>query len=421
MRTIASLCTVLGLTLMPTAQAAEITFSCGWQELEMRLCREAADAWSAQSGHDVQVVQAPERSNDRYFQYLDLLGRGDASIDVLQIDVVWPSALADNLVDLSSHVTAEVLEQHIGAIVANNTVGGRLVAMPWFTDAGMLYYRQDLLDQYGLDVPQTYAELADAALIIQEGERAAGNPDFWGYVFQGQAYEGLTCNALEWISAHGGGRIVDEQGEVTVDNPAAALALAQAASWVGTVAPERVTQFVEEDARITFERGNAAFMRNWPYAWALLQADDSSIKGRVAVAPLPRGGAQGQHSATLGGWQLAVSEHSDEQEAAIAFVEYLTGETEQKRRAIEGSFAPTIKALYDDPDVLAANPFFADLGTVLEGAVARPSSATGVHYAQISTLFWEAAHATLNGYGTARDNLARLDNRLRTLQLRAGW
>jgi trehalose/maltose transport system substrate-binding protein len=421
MRTIASLCTVLGLTLMPTAQAAEITFSCGWQELEMRLCREAADAWSAQSGHDVQVVQAPERSNDRYFQYLDLLGRGDASIDVLQIDVVWPSALADNLVDLSSHVTAEVLEQHIGAIVANNTVGGRLVAMPWFTDAGMLYYRQDLLDQYGLDVPQTYAELADAALIIQEGERAAGNPDFWGYVFQGQAYEGLTCNALEWISAHGGGRIVDEQGEVTVDNPAAALALAQAASWVGTVAPERVTQFVEEDARITFERGNAAFMRNWPYAWALLQADDSSIKGRVAVAPLPRGGAQGQHSATLGGWQLAVSEHSDEQEAAIAFVEYLTGEAEQKRRAIEGSFAPTIEALYDDPDVLAANPFFADLGTVLEGAVARPSSATGVHYPQISTLFWEAAHATLNGYGTARDNLARLDDRLRTLQLRAGW
>jgi trehalose/maltose transport system substrate-binding protein len=162
-------------------------------------------------------------------------------------------------------------------------------------------------------------------------------------------------------------------------------------------------------------------MRNWPYAWALLQADDSSIKGRVAVAPLPRGGAQGQHSATLGGWQLAVSEHSDEQEAAIAVVEYLTGEAEQKRRAIEGSFAPTIEALYDDPDVLAANPFFADLGTVLEGAVARPSSATGVHYAQISTLFWEAAHATLNGYGTARDNLARLDNRLRTLQLRAGW
>ena len=211
-RTIASLSTVLGLSLISTAHAAEITFSCGSQELEMRLCQEAADAWSAQSGHTVQVVRAPERSNDRYFQYLDLLGRGDASIDVLQIDVIWPSALADNLVDLSSHVAAEVLDQHIAAIVANNTVGGRLVAMPWYTDAGMLYYRRDLLDRYGLDVPQTYAELADAALVIQDGERAAGQPDFWGFVFQGQAYEGLTCNALEWISAHGGGRIVDERG-----------------------------------------------------------------------------------------------------------------------------------------------------------------------------------------------------------------
>jgi trehalose/maltose transport system substrate-binding protein len=421
MRTIAGLGAALVAMLVPPAQAAEITFSCGWQELEMRLCQEAADAWSAQSGHTVRVVRALERSNDRYFEYLDLLGRGDASIDVLQIDVIWPSAFAEHLVDLSPHVAPEVLDQQFEAIVANNTVADRLVAMPWFTDAGMLYYRQDLLDQYGLEVPQTYAELADAALVIQQGERAAGNAEFWGFVFQGQAYEGLTCNALEWISAHGGGRIVDQQGEVTVNNPAAALALAQVAGWVGTVVPDRVTQFVEEDARITFERGNAAFMRNWPYAWALLEAEDSPVKGKVAVAPLPKGGAHGQHSATLGGWQLAVSAHSREQEAAIAFVEYLTSEAEQKRRAIEGSFAPTIKALYDDPDVLAANPFFADLGTVLEGAVARPSSVTGVHYAQISTLFWEAAHATLNGYGTARGNLARLDSRLRTLQLRAGW
>jgi trehalose/maltose transport system substrate-binding protein len=102
-------------------------------------------------------------------------------------------------------------------------------------------------------------------------------------------------------------------------------------------------------------------------------------------------------------------------------VRYLTGEPEQKRRAIEGSFAPTIASLYQDPEVLAANPFFADLGTVLEGAVARPSSLTGSHYPQVSTLFWEAAHRTLSGYGTARENLAWLDDRLRLLQGRAGW
>ncbi len=420
-RNVTSLATALGLMLISTAQAAEITLSCGWTELEMRLCREAADAWSAQSGNTVQVVRAPQRSNEHYFQYLDLLGRSDNSIDILQIDVIWPSALADHLVDLSSHVAPDVLAQHFAPIVANNTVDGRLVAMPWFTDAGMLYYRQDLLDQYGLEVPQTYAELAEAASVIQEGERAAGNQDFWGFVFEGQAYEGLTCNALEWVSAHGGGRIVDEAGNITINNPQAVEALAQAAGWVSTIAPERVTQFVEEDARITFERGNAAFMRNWPYAWSLLQADDSPVRGKVAVAPLPKGGPEGQHSATLGGWQLAVSKYSDQQEAAIEFVKFLTSEAEQKRRATEASFAPTIKTLYDDPDVLAANPFFAQLGEVLEGAVARPSSLTGTHYVQISTRFWEAVHATLNGYGSAQDNLARLEGRLKALQLRAGW
>jgi trehalose/maltose transport system substrate-binding protein len=212
--------------------------------------------------------------------------------------------------------------------------------------------------------------------VIQEGERA-GNADFWGFVFQGQAYEGLTCNALEWIAAAGGGRIVDDDGTVTVNNPAAALALGRAAAWVGTVAPPRVTRFVEEDARITFQLGNAAFMRNWPYAWALLNAEGSALRGRVGVAPLPKGGPTGRHAATLGGWQLAVSRHSASQEAAIAFVRYLTSAAEQKRRAIVGAYAPTIPRLYQDPEILAANPFFAELGAILADAIARPSAVTG--------------------------------------------
>jgi trehalose/maltose transport system substrate-binding protein len=423
MRTrLGSLALALGLALAPVAAgAADVTISCGWQEVEQRLCQEGAAAWAAETGHTVTVVRAPQQSNEHYFAYLDLLGRGDDSIDVLQIDVIWPSALASELVDLTDAVPEEELALHLEAIVANNTVGERLVAMPWFTDAGVLYYRQDLLEQHGLEVPQTWGELAVSALVIQEAERAAGNPAFWGFVFQGEAYEGLTCNALEWIAAHGGGTIVDEQGRVTINNPAAALALGQAAAWVGTIAPSRVTRFVEEDARITFQLGNAAFMRNWPYAWSLLQAGDSALAGKVGVAPLPRGGPKGQHAATLGGWQLAVSRHSRNPQAAIHLVRYLTGVAEQKRRAIEGSFAPTIKELYDDPEILAANPFFAELAPALADAVARPSSLTGTQYAQLSTLFWEAAHRTLAGYGTARQNLAWLDGRLRLLQSRAGW
>jgi trehalose/maltose transport system substrate-binding protein len=403
------------------AQAAEVTLSCGRQELEFRLCEEAAAAWSAARGHAAHVVHAPEQSNQRYFEYLDLLARRARSIDILQIDVIWPSALADQLVDLREHVTADALSAHFPALVANDTVRGRLVAMPWFADAGVLYYRADLLEKYGVALPATWSDLADAALFIQEGERTASNRDFWGLVFQGEAYEGLTCNALEWIEGAGGGRIVADDGAVTVNNPAAALALARAAAWVGTVAPPRVTQFVEEDARITFQLGNSAFMRNWPYAWALLNAEDSAVRGKVGAAPLPKGSQFGRHAATLGGWQLAVSRHSANKDAAIDFVLYLTGAAEQKRRALVGSFAPTIASLYQDAEVLAANPFFADLGKVLGDAVARPSSLTGGQYAQVSTLFWEAAHDTLIGNGRAQDNLARLEERLDLLRARARW
>ncbi|MEZ5931921.1 MAG: ABC transporter substrate-binding protein [Alphaproteobacteria bacterium] len=414
------LLSILPVMIAAQAGAADITIACGYQESEMRLCQEAADAWSAESGNHVEVIRAPERSDERYLYILDLLARDDASVDIFQIDVIWPSAMAGDLVDLTEHVPAEERAAFIRTIVDNNTVDGRLVALPWFTDAGMLYYRKDLLDKHALPVPETYGELAETALAVQTAERAGGQADLWGFVFEGQAYEGLTCNALEWISAHGG-RILDDDGNIVVDSPASALALGGAAAWVDTIAPPKVTQFVEEDARITFQLGNAVFMRNWPYAWSLLQAEDSAVKGKIGVAPLPKGGVHGQHSAVLGGWQLAVSRFSENQEAAIDFVRYLTSRDEQKRRAIQGSFAPTIADLYQDPEVLDANPFFADLGATLQDAVARPSARTGVQYAQLSTLFWEAAHRTLTGYGTAADNLARLEDRLKLLQDRAGW
>jgi trehalose/maltose transport system substrate-binding protein len=417
--------TLIGLGLVAAApgaaRAVEVAILCGPQDLEIRLCREGAEAWAQQTGNRVNVIPAPERSDERYFSYLDRLDRRDASVDVYQIDVIWPSALGRHFVDLEDKVPAEVIDAHFAEIIANNTVADRLVALPWFTDAGLLYYRKDLLEKHGLPVPETWAELGEAALAVQAAERAEGARELWGYVFQGAAYEGLTCDALEWISAYGGGTILDQEGAVTVNNERAAFALAQVAAWVGNIAPPRVTIFIEEDSRITFQLGNAVFMRNWPYAWALLNAEDSGVRGKVGVAPLPRGGAAGQHSATLGGWNLAVSQYSREPEAAIDLVRYLTSAAEQKRRAIVGAYAPTIKALYDDAEVLAAAPFLAELGRSLPDAVARPSSRAGSHYAALSTLFWEAAHATLAGRGTARDNLASLEDRLNLLQARAGW
>ena len=128
----------------------------------------------------------------------------------MSIDVIWPGDLANNLLDLYQFDgVKEAVASHFPAIVENNTVDGKLVGIPWFTDAGLLYYRTDLLEKYGYDgPPATWTELEDMAKTIQEGERA-DNPDFWGFVWQGNAYEGLTCDALEWIKSNGGGSIVE--------------------------------------------------------------------------------------------------------------------------------------------------------------------------------------------------------------------
>ena len=142
---------------------------------------------------------------------------------------------------------------------------------------------------------------------IQAGERQS-NSQFWGLVFQGAAYEGLTCDALEWIDAYGGGTIVDSEGQITINNPAVIRGITQAAGWIGEIVPRGVMSYTEEEARGVFQAGNAAFMRNWPYAYALAQGEDSPIKGAVAVAPLPKGDVpEGKPTGTLGGWQLLLA------------------------------------------------------------------------------------------------------------------
>jgi trehalose/maltose transport system substrate-binding protein len=292
--------------------------------------------------------------------------------------------------------------------------------MPWFADAGLLYYRADLLETHDHPVPQTWEELTETARVIQESERATGNGNFWGYVWQGRAYEGLTTNVLEWISSHGGGTFIDEAGEITIDNPAAVRALELAAGWVGGISPPGVLNYTEEEARGVFQSGNALFMRNWPYAWALAQSDDSPVRGRVGIAVLPKGGADGSHSAALGGQQLAVSRYSAHPELAADLVMHLTSPAEQTRRAVAGSFNPTIPALYDDPEIAEAVPVISELRDILRVAVPRPSTVTGADYNRVSAAVYDAVHRVLSGRAEPEAALAQLARDLERIK-RRGW
>ena len=420
---VAAMFGLLGALVLAAPLRAQVTLaiSCGAVGVEFQLCRDGAEAWARESGNRVTLVSTPSGSTERLALYQQLLSARSGDIDVLQLDVVWPGILAQHLLDLSDRVEPAALDAVFPALVENNTVEGRLVAMPWFTNAGLLYYRRDLLERHGRAVPETWSELAETAGAIMQAERAAGNARFWGYVFQGRAYEGLTVNALEWVASHGGGTIVAPDGTVTIDNPRAIEAVTKAAGWVGTITPRGILNYAEEEARGVFQSGNAVFMRNWPYAWPLLNAEDSAVRGRVGVAVLPKGGADGRHSATLGGEQLAISRYSRHPEVALSLVLHLTGAAEQKRRAIAGGFNPAIMALYDDAEVLDANPFFGDLYETFVNAVARPSGVTRGRYNQVSAEFWNAVHNSLSGQAEPAAALQRLERNLRRVSRDGRW
>ncbi|HYP83180.1 ABC transporter substrate-binding protein [Variovorax sp.] len=416
------LSSLLWLALTPRwAMAVEISISCGAVGQELQLCREGAQAWAERTGNSVRVVSTPNSASERLALYQQLLAGGSTAIDIYQIDVVWPGILARNLVDLGP-MAGNAPAEHFPAIIRNNTVDGRLVALPFYTDAGVLFYRADLLRKYGLPVPQTWDEMTRTAGRIQQAERQAGNGGLWGYVFQGRAYEGLTVNALEWIDSRGGA-LVDAQGRVVVDSPAAREALSMAAGWIGSIAPPGVLNYSEEEARGLFQSGHAVFMRNWPYAWALAQGADSPVRGKVGVAALPSGDpARGaaRHSGVLGGWNLAVSRHSRHVAEAADLVRYLTGSDEQKRRAVKAAYNPTRPALYQDAQVIAANPFFRTLYPSFESAVARPSRVTGRKYNRVSSAVANEVHGALSGSSTPEAALHELSHELRRMS-RRGW
>ena len=419
----AALLAVVALAVGPAAGqgGATISIACGSVGIEFDLCKSGAEAWAKRTGNQVRVVSTPKESNEILALYQQLLTSGSGDIDVLRIDVVWPGVLAPHLVDLGQSVPKEVTSQHFPAIIEADTVNGKLVALPWFTDAGVLYYRKDLLEKHGRKPPTTWQEMTETAKAVQDAERKAGNANLWGFVFQGRAYEGLTCNALEWIDSFGGGAIVDAQGKVTVNNPKAVEALKLASSWVKSVSPQGVLNYAEEEARGAFQSGSAVFMRNWPYAWALAQKPDSPVKDKVGVIPLPKGGPGGKNSGTLGGWQLAVNRHSKNVKASVDLAVWLTGPEEQKRAAIQASLNPTRPELYDDPEVQKANPFFHDLLPTLKSAVARPSRVTGARYNQVSSEFWNAVHESLSGRTPPDQSLSRLEKNLTRMSQGGKW
>jgi len=397
----------------PSAQEpVTLTFLEEWSNKTFSEARQQElQQFTRETGIRVSLLPSPESARQRLVLWRELLGTGASGPDVYGLDVIWPGMLSEYFIDLKPYFTTEVSLQ-FPAIAAGYTVDNKLVAMAYRPDIGLLYYRTDLLRQYGYrEPPRTWDELEIMAARIQAGERAKGKKQFWGFVWQGAADEGLTCNALEWQAAEGGGRIIEEDQAISVNNQQAIKAWQRAAHWVGSISPPGVVGYREWDSLNVWVAGDAAFMRNWPSAYVDSQVAGSPIRNKFDVALLP-GGKAGRVG-TLGGWGLAVSRFSAHPREALELVRYLSRRDVQVNRSRVLSQPPTLPELYNLPEVLEPNPRFDLLSQAFRtGMVSRPSNVTGKKYQEVTDAYIEAVHSVLTGEKGAREAAAALEDEL---------
>ncbi len=331
------------------------------------LRRQLARFDSLHPGVHAEVRSTPDAADTRHQLYVQWLNAHADAPDVLQLDVVWTPEFAAAGWILPLDRYEPPADSFFTAAIHASSWDGRVYALPWFVDVGMLYWRTDLMPA----PPATYAELAADARSAQ----ARGVPD--GFVFQGARYEGLITTYLEVLTGFGG-RILDDAGRVAVDSPEAVRALAWLRSAVAPrgISPRAVLAWHEEESRFDFQNGRAAFMRNWPYAYPLLQDTGSAVRGRFSVAPMPAAPG-GRSAASLGGSELAVNRWSKHPDLAYALVAFLTAPAQQTERARVVGQYPTRPALYGDAAAAGAAAAGAAAGAAAAGAAAAGTAAAG--------------------------------------------
>ena len=344
----------------------------------------------------------PSTTDEQHQFYVINLGGHVSDFDVLDMDIIWVPefARAGWLEELTPHVSKTELEPLHPAALRADWLGRKLFALPWFVDVGVLYYRKDLLRRYGLRPPEIYPDLLDAARKILSAER---DPRLTGFVWQGMQYEGLVCTALEFMRGNGA-NLFRDTGQPALTDPATLEALRFMSDLIrrDAVSPPLVTTLNEESTRNIFQSGRAIFMRNWPYAWPLLNQPNSPVAGRAGITLVPY--FPGHASApTLGGFHLGVNANSRHQSEAIAFVRFMIRYTVQKEVALKLGVMPAHMRVYDDPDVRQALPFLADLRPAIERAQPRPVTP---YYLMISQILQPELSAVVAGIRSPEQAMA---------------
>jgi trehalose/maltose transport system substrate-binding protein len=370
--------------------------------------------FTRETGIRVRDLPVPETTFDQLDLSRRLLKQADSGPDVLAVDVIWPGVLESDLVDLR-HDMADEIPSLEPQLLRSYESDGKLLAIPYTVQVGVLQYRTDLLREYGYQhPPKTWDELENMAARIQAGERTKGNKDFWGYVWQGAAAEALTCNAIEWQAAAGGGRIIESNRTISVNNPAAIRSWQRAKRWIGWISPPSVLAYQELDSLNTFDKGGAAFGRIWGGAsitrmglFRQMHWRNSLAQSITGYTTIPGGLTGG--AGTLGGSGLAVSQHSPHRRESIELGRFLI-RTQIHSNQVEES------AVVDRPGFRSADSVSEASRTsktlLRARLVTRPSSETGLQYEQAARAYIDAVHSVLTGEKSAPEAAAALEKEL---------
>lgn len=378
------------------------------QPVTLRLLMTAPDvpAWKNTLAKDFEaanpdirldIVEGPNFTNLIEDLYTSAFLLGNAPYDIIYMDVIWTPkfAAAGWLEDL----TAEFSEAELSAFSAPDVDGGRyngrLYRIPIRSDAGMLYYRKDLLAEAGLNPPATFGDILDFSKIAQDKGLVQ-----WGYLWQGRQYEGASAMFVEVLKGFGGFWVDPDSLEVGLDQPEAIEAVEFLLGTIQEdVSPPGVTTYIEEDTRRIFQNGNALFLRSWPYVWPLANQDNSNVKGKIAIMPLV--GTPGHPGGScLGGWGLGIAKTSTHKEEALRLMRFITRPEIQKKYILEAGYVPSVRSLFTDPEVVAQYGHYPELLGVIDNAVLRPPIA---QYAQASDILQRYLSAALTRQMTASD------------------
>ncbi len=366
-----------------------------------------------EGGVQVEWRETPAASDEYFEQMLSELQSGKSSVDVIGGDVVWPAQFAANgfLVDLSDRFTDEMKADHLDGPLQPITYEGRTYGVPWFTDAGMFYYRKDLLEGSGFsEPPKTWDEMKEMVAKV----RAYSGEEYDGYVFQGAQDEGGVVNGLEHIW-NAGGEVLDG-GRVVVNSAEAVEGLKLRRSMIEDgIAPTATGDYSTQESQSAFTNGNVVFMRNWPFVYGLLSNPDQSrvTPEQVGIAQIPVSGSGAQSFSGLGGWNFLVNAASENRiEEIWTFIEFMIAPEQQKTLALESTRLPTLKSLYEDEELLDKVPV-ASLGREsLENSRPRPVSP---YYSDMSLVMTERFNAALKGEVPVEEVLETLQGELQSI------